>query len=98
MGNCLGYKRKEDEIKKRYTREINYLKSVQYEETMRLHNKIESQQKEISILNQQVFDLSQRCDQLLLDYYNLEQDYAKCKNELGKCKSNLGSFRNIFSL
>ncbi len=98
MGNCFGYNRKINDIENRHRREIDYLKSLQYEETIRLTNDIEEQKKEISKLNEKVYNLTNRCDQLLLDYYNLEHDYVKCKNELGRCKSRLGSFQNIFSL
>lgn len=99
MGNCLGYNRRDiDDLKIDHIREINFLKSIQYEETKALNDKIDKQQKEINLLNRQVLDLNQRCDQLMLDYYNLEQDYAKCKNQLRQCQGSLGSFRNIFSL
>ena len=99
MGNsCYRYRKDIDELKKNHEREINYIKSLHYEEVDRCNKMIKKQQKEIDSLHNKIFDLNQRCDHLLLDYYNLENDYAKCKNELCKCQGNLVSFRNIFSL
>lgn len=92
MGNsCFRYRKEIEQLKKEHQLEINYV-------SQKFNNIINKQQIEINNLDKKIFELNQRCDQLLLDYYNLENDYAKCKTELSRCQSNLGSYRNIFSL
>lgn len=95
MGNsCFGYRKNINELKIEYELEINYMKSIHYDEINKCNKMIEKQQKEIDLLHNKVFNLNQKCEQLMLDYYNLENAYAKCKNDLGK----YNNFRNIFSL
>jgi len=98
MGNCFGVNKAIDIMKQEHINEINYLKSVQYSENEKLLGKIEYQDERIKVLTNKVTELELRADQLLLDYYNLEQNYFKTKNELVKCKGNLGMFQKIFSL
>ena len=102
MGNCFmcfGDNRKTmDKLKSQHREQIDYIKSMHYEETIELHNKIDDQDEQIEILNKKILEVEKRCDQLLLDYYNLEQNYFKCKNELQSCNTRLGSFTSIFSL
>lgn len=67
--------------------EINYIKSLHYDEIQRcniMFEKQQKQQKELELLHNKVYNLNQSCDRLLLDYYNLENAFAKCKNDLGK--------------
>lgn len=97
MGNCWGQgDRKRDLLEQ--SRRVDMLKERHEREKQELYRKIERHEEKIRHLTQEVNELNRKCDQMLLDYYNLEQDYAKCKNKLGQSQGALNSFRNIFSL
>jgi chromosome segregation ATPase len=96
MGNCLYGDRKEALLE--HSRRIDMLKERHEKEKKDLYLKLEVQEEKIRELRGEITELNRKCDQLLLDYYYLEQDYAKCKNELGRSKGTLNSWRNIFSL
>lgn len=98
MGNsCFGFNRKSDALLEQ-SRRIDMIKDRHEKEKQTLFEKIELQEEKIRELKNEVDELNRKCDQMLLDYYNLEQDYARCKNELGQSHGRLSSFRNIFSL
>lgn len=96
MGNCLYGDRKNALLE--HSRRIDMLKDRHEKEKKDLYLKLDIQEEKIRELRREVKELNRKCDQLLLDYYNLEQDYAKCKNELGQSHKTLNSWRNIFSL
>jgi len=93
MGNCWTGRTKINLLD-----DIESLKVLSHNEILELQDKIHKQDTEIEVLKTRISELERRSDQLLLDYYNIEQDYYKCKNELGKSKSRIASFTNIFSL
>lgn len=92
MGNFNCFKSNEiDQLLENYYQDIDDLNELHRKKQKENEIKIQSQQNEIDILKGNIEELTRRCDQLTLDYYNLEQKYFKCQNKLG-------SFYNIFSL